>query len=125
MIISYRNENSISQRKFAEICGLSNGYISMLEKNINPKTKEPIKPTLQILNKIAKGMNISINKLISSIDDIDILLNVQTNQKEKTAETDSLSPIKQKILNNCSNLSEKELDDVLDYIEYKISQRKR
>lgn len=45
-------------------------------------------------------------------------------QKEKTAETDSLSPIKQKILNNCSNLSEKELDDVLDYIEYKISQRK-
>lgn len=49
----------------------------------------------------------------------------ETDQKEKTAETDSLSPIKQKILNTCSNLSEKELDDVLDYIEYKISQRKR
>lgn len=77
IIISYRKQNDISQRKFAEICGLSNGYISMLEKNENPKTKQPIKPTLSILNKLAKGMNISINSLFSAVDDLDILLDEQ------------------------------------------------
>lgn len=34
----YRKEHDLSQRQFAAICGLSNGYISMLEKNMNPKT---------------------------------------------------------------------------------------
>ena len=32
LIVSYRNENNLSQRKFAELCDLSNGYISMLER---------------------------------------------------------------------------------------------
>ena len=42
----YRKEHDLSQRQFAAQCGLSNGYISMLERGENPKTHKPIKPTL-------------------------------------------------------------------------------
>ena len=74
LIVSYRKENNLSQRKFAKICGLSNGYISMLENGINPKTGMPITPTLQKLGNLASGLNLSINELFAMIDDIDILL---------------------------------------------------
>ncbi len=75
LIIAYRKEKDISQRKFAELCDLSNGYISMLEKGENPKTKLPITPTLPMLRKLAKGLNLSINDLFTMVDDIDIVLN--------------------------------------------------
>lgn len=74
LIIAYRKEKDISQRKFAEMCDLSNGYISMLEKGENPKTKQPITPTLPMLRKLAKGLNLSINELFSMVDDIDVIL---------------------------------------------------
>lgn len=64
LIISYRTENNLSQRKFAKRCNLSNGYISMLEKNENPKTKQPITPTIPILKKLSKGLNISTSELL-------------------------------------------------------------
>ena len=38
LIQKYRAEHDMSQRQFAIMCGLSNGYISMLEKGKNPKT---------------------------------------------------------------------------------------
>lgn len=46
LIIEYRNDHGLSQRQFATACGLSNGYISMLEKEMNPNTKLPVTPTL-------------------------------------------------------------------------------
>ena len=41
LVQEYRREHGLSQRQFASICGLSNGYISMLERNVNPKTGQP------------------------------------------------------------------------------------
>ena len=39
IIKNYREEKNMSQRQFARKCKLSNGYIAMLERGINPKTK--------------------------------------------------------------------------------------
>ncbi len=39
-LIQYRTEHDLSQRQFAAICGLSNSYISMLERERNPTTGE-------------------------------------------------------------------------------------
>ena len=36
----------------------------MLEKNENPKTKQPITPTIPILKKLSKGLNISTSELL-------------------------------------------------------------
>ena len=72
-IKSFRiSNNDMSQRAFAVRCGLSNGYISMLEKGFNPKTGEPIKPTLTKLKQLANGMNMTVMALMSVVDETDI-----------------------------------------------------
>lgn len=40
LVIKYRTENGLSQRQFALQCGLSNGYISMIERGVNPTIRE-------------------------------------------------------------------------------------
>ncbi len=72
LIIKYRTERGISQRQFANACSLSNGYIALIEKGLNPKTKQPITPTLPVLKKLAKGMNISLTELFMIADDMPI-----------------------------------------------------
>lgn len=74
LIIRYRQEHHLSQRQFALQCGVSNGYISMLEKEVNPKTGQPIIPSMQHYAKIARGMHITINDLFSLIDDAPVSL---------------------------------------------------
>ncbi len=77
LLVQYRDEHKLSQRQFAEICGLSNGYISMLEKNFNPSTSEPLTPSLPVLKKIATGMGITLNDLFLKIEDIPVELKYQ------------------------------------------------
>lgn len=70
----YRKEHDLSQRQFAAICGLSNGYISMLEKNMNPKTGLPLTPSLPALKKISDGMGISLADMLTTVDDMPVEL---------------------------------------------------
>lgn len=71
-ISRYLTQNKLSQRQFAKNCGLSNGYISMLINNENPKTKKPLVPSLAALISLSKGMGITIDELIAQTDDIDV-----------------------------------------------------
>ena len=64
----YRKEHDLSQRQFAAICGLSNGYISMLERNLNPKTGLPLTPSLPALKKISTAMGMSLGDLLTAED---------------------------------------------------------
>lgn len=73
-IKKYRLEHNLSQRQFAILCNVSNGYISMLEDNKNPKTGEPIVPSITTIKKIAKAMGLTLNDLLRSVDDMDISL---------------------------------------------------
>lgn len=97
------NEHNIKPNPLAKELGISSGTLTGWKKGSSPRDTA--------VQKIANYFNVSPEYLLG-----------KSTQKEKTATTDDLSAIKQKILNNCANLSEKELDDVLDYIEYKISQ---
>lgn len=65
----YRVEHQLSLRAFAKACGLSNGYLSLLEGGINPKTGERLSPTVETLEKIAKGMGISLDSLFNMMGD--------------------------------------------------------
>lgn len=69
LIKEYRIKHNISQRQFALRCGVSNANISMIEKNLNPKTGQPLVPTLPMLHKIAKGMNMTIDELFAAVED--------------------------------------------------------
>lgn len=69
IIYKYRIENNLSLRAFANKCGLSYTYISMLEKNKDYRTGKPIAPTLESVKYIANAMNLSIDELLKIIDD--------------------------------------------------------
>lgn len=75
LIVQYRAEHSLSQRQFASSCGLSNGYISMLEKGKNPATSRPVTPTIPQLKKLAGGMGVTLMDLLDRVDDMPIDIN--------------------------------------------------
>ena len=69
LLKSYRTEHKLSMDSFCELSDLTKGYISMLEKNEHPKSKKPIVPSYDTIEKIAKGMQISTDDLINMLDD--------------------------------------------------------
>ena len=77
VIRRYREDHNLSQRQFALKCNISNGYISMLEKGINPKTNEPIMPSIAALKAISSAMNISLNDLLIQADDMPVNLSLE------------------------------------------------
>lgn len=68
VVRNYRREADISQREFARRCGVSNSYISFIENERNPKTGEPMVPTIEQYKKIADGMSISVHELFELLD---------------------------------------------------------
>lgn len=71
IIKDFRKERLVTMDEFAQLSGLSKGYISMLEKNENPKTKLPIMPTTKTLQAVAKALNISVSELMSMLNSKD------------------------------------------------------
>ncbi|RRR90557.1 XRE family transcriptional regulator [Streptococcus pneumoniae] len=69
LLKSYRTEHKLSMDAFCELSDLTKGYISMLEKHEHPKSKKPIVPSYDTIEKIAKGMQISTDDLINMLDD--------------------------------------------------------
>lgn len=72
LIKSYRDTHDLSQRQFAACCELSNGYISILEKGVNPKTGKPITPTIPQLKKLADGMGITVTQMLEQVEDMPV-----------------------------------------------------
>lgn len=67
----YRESHFLSQRQFANRCKLSNAQISLIERGVGT-TGEQFSPTGMTLSKLARGMGMSTEELISSVDDFDI-----------------------------------------------------
>ena len=80
-IKNYRIIHDLSQRQFAVLCGLSNGYVSMLEKGVNGSTGQPIVPTIQTMRQISNAMGLTIHKILSEVDDV--VLDIGDEQEEK------------------------------------------
>lgn len=70
IIKKYRENNNISMDDFSRLSGLSKGYISMLEKNENPRTKLPIMPTTKTLASVAKVLGVSVSELMDNINEL-------------------------------------------------------
>lgn len=69
VITEYRNRLQISQREFSRRCGLSNSYISFIENEMNPRTGRPIVPTIEQYQKLAAGMNMTVQQLFEMLDE--------------------------------------------------------
>lgn len=70
VIKKYRYDHGkMSMQTFADKCGLSKGYIAMLERNINSKTGEPVTPSVETFIKVAAAMNMNLNELTNIVDE--------------------------------------------------------
>lgn len=90
LILAYRKEHKLSQRQFAKKCGdISNGYISMLENNLNPATNKGITPTIDKLRLIAHAMEMSLDDLFKVADDT--LVSLKSDNKSNEVGRDVVS----------------------------------
>lgn len=112
LIKVYRTERGLSQRQFAAACRLSNGYISMLENNLNPKTGLPVIPSLEALKKISDGMGISLSELFQASEDIpvDLLTTYYVDGVEVSSQLKALSDA-------LDQLNEEGQDKLVDYAD--------
>lgn len=74
IVKQYRVKHNLSLRDFSKLCGLSNGYISMLEKNENPRSKKPIVPSLDTVRVISETIGISLDDLLEMMNGQEIAL---------------------------------------------------
>lgn len=68
LIKIYRAEHDMSMADFALKSGLSKAYVSLLEKNKNPKTGKEITPSVDIIKKVSDAINMDFDEVFSSID---------------------------------------------------------
>lgn len=105
LISIYLKDNDLSQRQFAKKCGLSNGYISMLINNCNPKSGKPPVPSLSALLAISSGMGMTLDDMFRKVEDIDVNIGAkilpQTSNKRTVEFVElfaKLTPEQQKML---------------------------
>lgn len=67
IIHNYRRKNRLSMEDFSKKSRLSKPYISMLEKNYNPKSKKEIIPTIETIFKCSKAMNMNFETLFNML----------------------------------------------------------
>lgn len=53
----------ISEREISSRCGISHSYINQIIKGVNPRTGKSISPTLSTIEKLSKGLEISVEDL--------------------------------------------------------------
>lgn len=68
LIKEYRKNHNLSMQDFANISGISKAYIGVLEKIYNPKTKEPVAPTLEKMKAIASAMGMSLDEMLKALN---------------------------------------------------------
>lgn len=67
-IEKYLRDHQISANELARQCGISKGYMSMIIKGVNSTTKEPLIPSIKILQRLASGTGVSLNDLCAVVD---------------------------------------------------------
>ena len=117
LIVEYRNEHGLSQRQFATACGLSNGYISMLEKGMNPNTKLPVTPTLPKLKQLASGMGMTLTDLLVKVDDMPVEL-ILDDEESKKLVPEIEDELDAEIMRIVSGLTPEKKQQALSYIQY-------
>ncbi len=69
IIKEYRMTHNVSQDVIAERSELSKAYISVLERNINPRTHMPPVPSLRTINAVARAINCDFGDIYQRLDD--------------------------------------------------------
>ena len=61
-----RKERGLSLRNFADMCNISHSYLDNLEKGVDVRSGKPVSPTIETLQKLASGLNLSLIDLLKA-----------------------------------------------------------
>lgn len=64
VVREYRYEHDLTMQQFADLAGLSKGYISMLERGRHPQNNREIVPSIETVHRLAIAMDMSIDALL-------------------------------------------------------------
>lgn len=113
MITTYRKEHGLSMREFAARAGLSHSYLSFLERGISGKSNEPMSPSIETMEKIARGMGISVLDLVD-------MLNDGEKEMPNLPPVEDLSKAKKALIESVKNLDDdsvRKLQQLVDMIK--------
>lgn len=130
IVKQYRDEHGLSQRQFADRCGdITNGYISMIEQGKNPSTGKPIVPSIDKVASLARAMGMTIHQLFDMADDSPVSTGASDNLHplgaQHPAQASEISELEFALSGEIHELTEDEMQDVLDYVRFKRSQKSR
>ena len=78
IINDYLNRRVMTQRKFAEKCGISPSYLTQILKGRNPRTGKPPKLSIEIYQTLADAMGMTLDELFGLIDDSPVELKAKS-----------------------------------------------
>ncbi|KLL35916.1 XRE family transcriptional regulator [Streptococcus agalactiae] len=117
-IKKYRDTNNLSMAEFAKESGISKAYVSVLEKNRDPRNGKEIIPSIPIIKKVSDTIGISFDDLLNSLDENQIIALNET-KTEKNLNSSTL----QKITFTSSQLEHSRQLIVLDTAETQLEQQ--
>ena len=123
IITEYRKRMQISQREFARRCGLSNSYISFIEKESNPRTGRPIVPTLEQYQNLAAGMGLTVHQLFEQLDEdspVEIL-----NPSPVPAQTSDMIPEIKIVSELMEEMNQEQREQIVAIVRAIANQQKR
>lgn len=107
IIKGYIEEHNYSMRNFANICGISPAQMSNMARGVNSQGEKSM-PRPEMLEKLAAGMGIGYNELLSAMDD-NALIVVSENG-------DPLAPAKQALIDKILIATPEQLEKIQNII---------
>lgn len=68
MIKAFRESSDMSMEDFARLSGLTKAYISRIERGTDPRTGNPVNPSMETIESCAKAMGIRPSELVRTIE---------------------------------------------------------
>ena len=108
VISEFRNLNNLTMEEFSKSAGLSKSYISMLERNRDPRGNT-INPSMEVIDKVATAIGVDLDTLVQTIDQ-DVVVNstLHKSSSEWIDELNADSEAKWKFFKYCYEHASKE-----------------
>lgn len=82
VISEYCESQKISRREFARRSGLTNGHLWQIE-HVNPKTGKPLIPSVEVYQKIAACVGLTLTQLFEKLDDSPVEVGAETDDERE------------------------------------------
>lgn len=115
IIKEFRKETGLSMAEFADLAKISKAYVSVLEKNKNPRNGNPIIPSIPTIRNVANGVGLTFDEVFSLLDESQIV-SLQDDSKITPTLLDLITA-------TSSKLEENRQDNVLEYAEQQLNEQ--